>query len=336
MFSSKPICSVVIANYNYAAYLPQAIESALSQDYPNIEIVVVDDGSTDDSPRVLERYASRITAVHKTNGGEASSRNAGYARCTGDVVIFLDADDFLLPGAVVRIVDKFEPGVVKVHYPLEIVDIEGHRTGQIMAGQLLSGDMGALLKEFGFYPSPPTSGNAYSRQVLERTMPIPERTFERKSDTYEIIMCALHGEVRAIREPCAAWRRHGSNMSRHDVSQLSAEIRRDIAAVELMNSFLREKGGAGPPREAAWPQHLQMRLKVAKLADERFAVSNDSVRSVLARYLMSVWQWPTYPVRKRVTATAWALTYAALPQSLVRGIWSDPTRLTSLLYPLIK
>jgi len=77
--SSIPKCSIVMANYNYARYLPKAIESALDQDYPNIEVVVVDDGSTDGSPRVLEQYAQRITAICKANGGEGSARNTGYA-----------------------------------------------------------------------------------------------------------------------------------------------------------------------------------------------------------------------------------------------------------------
>jgi glycosyltransferase involved in cell wall biosynthesis len=336
MLPSIPKCSFLIANYNYERYLPQAIESALDQDYPNVEVVVVDDGSTDGSHRILEQYARHITAVRQANGGEASARNAGFAHCTGDVVIFLDSDDFLFSDAASRIIDRFEPGVAKVHYPLEIVDAEGQSTGQIMAGHLVSGDMSSLLKEFGFYPSPPTSGNAYSRDVLERIMPIPERTFARKSDTYEIIMSALYGEVRTIREPCAAWRRHNNNMSKHDVNTLSTDTRRDIAAVELMNSLLRERGSSDPPRVAAWPQHLQQRLTVAKLLPEKRAGQDDSVRLLLARYLDAVWRWPAYSTTKRVAATGWALMFAALPAPLLRGTWSDATRLASLIYPLVK
>ncbi|HET6674482.1 MAG TPA: glycosyltransferase family 2 protein [Nitrospiraceae bacterium] len=335
MMPSSPKCSVVIASYNYERYLPQAIESALGQDYPNVEVVVVDDGSTDGSPRVLERYAHRITAVRKANGGEASSRNVGFEHSTGDVVIFLDSDDYLFPDAASRIIEKFEPGVAKVHYPLVVVDAEGQSTGQIMADRLPSGDMGPLLRKFGFYPSPPTSGNAYSRAALNRIMPMPECVFARRSDTYEIIMSALHGEVRAMQEPCAAWRRHNYNMSKYDVDGLWTDIRRDMAAVELMNSFLARQGSADAAIVAGWPQHLRQRLTATKFRPDERMSHDDTVASLLRRYLHVIWQWPAYSTTKRIAATGWALMFAALPASLVRTTGADAARLTSFIYPLI-
>ena len=99
--------SVLINNFNYARYLDAAIESALGQDFPDFEVVVVDDGSTDNSRELIARYGARIVPVLKANGGQASSFNAGFAASTGDVVFLLDADDAFLPGKLRRVADLY-------------------------------------------------------------------------------------------------------------------------------------------------------------------------------------------------------------------------------------
>lgn len=91
---------VVIPTYNSADIVTTAIESALAQSPPPAQVVVVDDGSTDGTPAALQKYAGRIECVRKSNGGPAAARNVGLARLATDIVVFLDADDFLLPGAL--------------------------------------------------------------------------------------------------------------------------------------------------------------------------------------------------------------------------------------------
>lgn len=91
--------SIVITNFNYGRFLADAIDSALAQDHP-VEVVVVDDGSTDNSREVLARYHGRVTPVLKKNEGMASALNAGFQASCGDPVIFLDADDVLLGSAL--------------------------------------------------------------------------------------------------------------------------------------------------------------------------------------------------------------------------------------------
>jgi len=83
---------IVVDNFNYGRFLGEAIDSALAQTHPHVGVIVVDDGSTDESRNVLARYDDRIDVVLKENGGQASALNAGLARCSGDAVIFLDAD----------------------------------------------------------------------------------------------------------------------------------------------------------------------------------------------------------------------------------------------------
>ena len=92
---SGPLVSVLINNYNYQQYLEQAIDSALAQDYVPIEIIVVDDGSTDDLRSIIGRYGSKIRAVFKSNGGQASAFNAGVNASRGDILCFLDFRRFL-------------------------------------------------------------------------------------------------------------------------------------------------------------------------------------------------------------------------------------------------
>ena len=117
------LVSVIITNYNYGAYVAQAIESALTQTYRNLEVIVVDDASTDDSRDVISHYADRVDLVLQEHGGQLASTNAGFARCRGDVVILLDADDILFPASVSRHVAMLEnPSVVKSQGYLQNID----------------------------------------------------------------------------------------------------------------------------------------------------------------------------------------------------------------------
>jgi glycosyltransferase involved in cell wall biosynthesis len=97
--ANPPLVTVVIPCYNQAHFLGEAIESALSQTYPNFEIVVVDDGSTDNTSDVASRY-KQVRLVRQENRGLAGARNTGIEHSEGDYLVFLDADDRLLPEAL--------------------------------------------------------------------------------------------------------------------------------------------------------------------------------------------------------------------------------------------
>src|SRR6201988_707109 len=96
MTQDNLLVTILINNYNYSRFLPYAIDSALAQTYRNIEVIVVDDGSTDNSREVLAKYAGRVIAVQKENGGQPTAFNAGFAASKGDIICFLDADDLFL------------------------------------------------------------------------------------------------------------------------------------------------------------------------------------------------------------------------------------------------
>lgn len=108
MKKTETLVSILINNYNYGRFLPNAIDSALKQTYPNIEVVVVDDGSTDNSREVINSYIDQIIPVFKNNGGQASAINAGFAASKGEIICFLDADDIFLPDKVSEVVNMFQ------------------------------------------------------------------------------------------------------------------------------------------------------------------------------------------------------------------------------------
>jgi glycosyltransferase involved in cell wall biosynthesis len=91
---TTPLVSVIIPNFNYSKYIKQAVDSVLKQSYSNIEVIVVDDGSTDDSMEVLRSYGSRIKLIPSKNFGACTARNLGVLHSTGDLIAFLDADDY--------------------------------------------------------------------------------------------------------------------------------------------------------------------------------------------------------------------------------------------------
>ena len=154
--SVKPLVSIVISNYNYGRYLRAAIDSALAQTYPPIEVVVVDDGSTDDSREVIESYGARILPVFKSNGGQGSAINAGFAASRGEIVMFLDADDEFLTDAVDEVIKVWRPGVAKAQFQLELIDDCGKLLGRRVPhfeGFVPNGDIRDRIVRFGEYPT---------------------------------------------------------------------------------------------------------------------------------------------------------------------------------------
>jgi glycosyltransferase involved in cell wall biosynthesis len=120
--------SVVIPTYNYARYLPEAIDSALAQTYAPLEVVVVDDGSTDETPEVLAAYGAKIRAVRQSNQGVAAARNTGVAAARGEYIALLDSDDLWLPRKLELQIARFEsePALGIVHCGAET--FEGEKT----------------------------------------------------------------------------------------------------------------------------------------------------------------------------------------------------------------
>jgi glycosyltransferase involved in cell wall biosynthesis len=267
------VVSIVISSFNYERFLAQAIDSALSQTWPAVEVIVVDDGSTDGSRAVIERYGSRVQAILKSNGGQGSALNAGFARCRGDVVIFLDSDDVLLPPAVEQAVSAMaDPAVVKVHWPVAEIDETGWPTGRIVPHlPLCRGDLRDRVMAEGPYGylRPPTSGNAWSRALLERILPMPEPGFRTCPDLYLAALAPLYGRVECVEYPLSLWRTHLINHSwRDDLAQRVQEgIERDECTMSALVDHAQRLELAAD--RAAWKSNAwwsQIRAAIADIA----------------------------------------------------------------------
>jgi glycosyltransferase involved in cell wall biosynthesis len=207
--------SIIINNYNYGRFLKEAIDSALNQTYKHLEVIVVDDGSTDDSREIVASYGTRVRPVFKSNGGQASAFNVGLRASAGKVVLFLDSDDVLLPMALEAAIPYFaDPEVVKVHWSLLEIDEGGALTGRLVPRHALpDGDLRQTALRLGptNCPSAPTSGNAWSRSYLEEIFPIPEQEYRIGADTYLFELAPFFGLIRHVSEPQARYRTHSNN-----------------------------------------------------------------------------------------------------------------------------
>ncbi|ACC71459.1 glycosyltransferase family A protein [Paraburkholderia phymatum] len=194
--------TVVICNYNYARFLGAAIDSALAQDYPHVRVLVIDDGSTDGSRRVIESYGSRIAAVFKSNGGQGSAYNCAISLLESGYAVMLDADDVLYPTAVSRAVEVMDRGYAKAQFRLDVMDGAGRHTGTHVPHSDPPETCGDLLAQGWLYPSPPASGHVYQVSALKRIFPVPDTKFNRYgADFYAIYGVALQGRVASI--PCS-------------------------------------------------------------------------------------------------------------------------------------
>lgn len=267
-----PLVSIIINNYNYGRFLRAAITSALAQSYKRTEVIVVDDGSTDESQAVIAGFGERVVAVLKENGGQGSAFNAGLAASSGEVVIFLDADDLLMPETVARVVSVFHsrPEVAKVMYRMAVVDACGRPTGAVKPAPhvpLLSGDLRRHVLAFpDDLPWLPTSGNAFCAAVLRRIMPIPEAEYRILADFYLSHLTPLFGPVAVLPAVGAQYRVHGGN--NYEVTGLDlAQIRRTIVHWRQTHGYLqRFAASLGLVDPAAPPAILSVAYAASRLA----------------------------------------------------------------------
>jgi len=214
--SAPTTASILIVNYNYGRFIADAIDSALGQTWPNVQVVVVDDGSTDESALMMQTYGDAIQTVYKENGGQASGVNAGYPLLTGETVLFLDSDDMLEPDAIEKTIGFFaDPQVVKVAWPLTIIDRSGQPTGEIHYRRLPSGDFRRQALRIGpaSHFTPPHSGNFWRKSFLDQVMPVDEVDFRSVVDAYLFTFSPFFGSFHAMDEPLTRYRIHGKNIS---------------------------------------------------------------------------------------------------------------------------
>ena len=322
-----PAVDIVIDNYNYGRYLAAAVDRALAQTYPRTEVVVVDDGSTDESRDVIASYGSRVRAVLKENGGQASAFNAGLAAAGGQVVVFLDSDDLLLPtaaGAVDALGSR--PDAVKVVFRASVIDAQGAPTGRVeppLHLPLAAGDIRAQTLSHAFDLTwPPLSAHVFRRSALAQILPIPEDDFRTLADWYLAHATSLLGQVVALERPGAGYRLHGANAYLlGDSGDSLAQIRSSIVHAQRTTAALdrigRERGLLPPARVEVSTSTAARRLLSLRLAADRHPLADDDRWKSWRDGLRATRRRTDTAPRVRAATVAWFSLTALAPRPVV-------------------
>ena len=214
--------SVVIATYNHGRYLREAVESVLAQSVRDRELIVVDDGSTDDTPSILAPYRDRIRSLRQENRGFGAARNAGVREASGDLVGFLDADDAWEPAALERLQRALEdaPGAGLAASVYVTIDEGGRPAGTPYRRREPSAPVSteSLLLTDADVP-----GCLYRRAALEECGPFPEAT--RYTVDYEMwLRVSMRWGIVVLDEPLLRKRAHASNLSNEALRMLPSKI----------------------------------------------------------------------------------------------------------------
>ena len=292
-----PPVSIIIDNFNYGRFLTTAINSALGQTLSPIEVIVVDDGSTDQSREIIGSYGDRIRAIYKENGGQASALNAGFAASRGEIIIFLDSDDVLHANTAERVYKIYQDDtqIAKINYRMEVIDENGRHIGMIKPPARLgipSGDFSRRVLMFpGDIPWLPTSGNAFSRRGLKEIFPIPEEDFRILADYYLNQVAPLFGAVASIEQVGAYYRVHGSNAYENSGGTIQlSQIRKTIVHTQHVNKYLfayaKKLGRSGTLRN---PEEI---LSVSYVANQLVSVKLDREEHPMQkeRFLQLLWE----------------------------------------------
>lgn len=203
-----PLVTIITPAYNRASFLVETITSVLEQDYPNIEYIVLDDGSTDGTSVVLEGFRGRITLACHANMGETRTVNKGFSMANGEIIGVVNSDDPLLPGAVSKIVQRFcaETDLVVVYPDWDMVDRQGETVQTVKTHDYSFADM---IRWHHCLPGP---GAFFRRDVVESTAG-RDPQFRYVADYDFWMRAALLGRFARVPETLATFRVHDDSAS---------------------------------------------------------------------------------------------------------------------------
>lgn len=309
--SEMPLVSIVVANYNYERYIGLTIESVLAQTYSNWELVIIDDGSTDGSLELIDRYRradSRVRLLRKENGGHGSALNVARPAARGEILCLLDSDDLYLPHKIQQVVDCFQreqtAGFV-VHRVIRI-NQNGRRQGiWPMSDALPEGWYGSALFESGGVLAnlPPTSGISLRREVAEAIFPMPvEKPLVNCPDQVMMRLAPLVTPIAKLDEPLSEYRLHNANS--YDAPRVTAEFAaREVLVCrrlwQVQYDFLeRRAAGLGAelkPVDASffmvYLRYLEAKLSGHSSVGERHAELMEGLRKQPGARHVAFWKW---------------------------------------------
>ncbi|WP_071189897.1 glycosyltransferase [Trichormus sp. NMC-1] len=316
------LVSIIINNYNYDRFLPEAINSAINQTYSHIEIIVVDDGSTDNSCDIIAGYGNRIIPILQPNGKQAAAFNSGFAKSKGEIIIFLDSDDYLFPDAVEQIVAVWKPELSKVHYRLKVVDTLGKSLGYSCpqgSASLSNGEVWKILLDKGGYVSTPTSGNALNRRFLENLFPIPDE-YKLTADDYLSFQIPFYGNVVALEKPLGAYRIHDMNqwaLATVTSSRFQRFVRHDLQNFALLTQKAKALGYEIPADlEQRSIGRLWSRIISLRLDPQKHPVPSDRTVNLIYYGIRCLWKYSDFNWQKRLFYSLWFIWVGLMPLPL--------------------
>ena len=328
---SLPFVSIIVNNYNYSDFLCQAIESCLAQCYEHFEVIVVDDGSVDDSPQIIRSYGDRIIPVLKSNGGQASAINAGFAASQGEIIVLLDADDYLFEDALSIIAaawrsDSLDPETVQMQCRLNLVNPDGelidlHPAPEIAFDQ---GDVRSLLRQWGRYSTTVTSGISFHRRVLAEILPIPEADFRISADGYLVTVAPFYGAVGSIETAIGARRQHQNNFwaplgKAVCLSRLHNSIRHDFLRYQYLSQTMGEE--ISPDQLGLGDHiHLMARLPSCRLSPEQHPCPADRPSKLAWHGVRSLLHLRSYNPKRKLILSCWFLWVGFAPKAWARPV----------------
>jgi glycosyltransferase involved in cell wall biosynthesis len=323
--AEAPLISVVITCYNYAKYVAGAIDCALGQSYPNKEVIVVNDGSVDDSLAIIARYADRVQLIDQRNLGAFAAYNHGFAASSGEIVIFLDADDLLESDALSRIAEVWSKACAKVQFDLTIIDAEGRDLGRKFCNYDASYDARRVEQSFrktGTYRWPVTVGNAYSRQFVSEVFPL------RRGDYPDGLLnttAPVYGAVITIPSALGRYRIHGGNLwssTGSDFDRLPKRIALRLEEVRVMEAHAHKRNVALPlgsalDHEIALINYRLMAKKLGQACPPE--TERDSTLALLVK-AAQVLRTERYPLKLSVAHAVWFGALGVSPAPVARAL----------------
>src|ERR1700739_4219228 len=242
---ARPFLSVLIDTYNHDKFTEEAVSSVLAQDLPaaDREILFVDDSSTDRTPEILNKLASQIRILRKPNGGQASAFNHRVPQCKGEIIAFLDGDDWWAPNKLSAVVEAFaaHPAIGLVGHSVTEVLANGARRNELVRDSprfRIDSVAGArifrLRKSFLG-----TSRMAFRADLLRRIGPAPEALVI-QADEFLFTLGALFSEVLLLREPLTFYRLQGQNLYQIRDATVSS-LRRNHSVLLALADALRRR-----------------------------------------------------------------------------------------------